>query len=94
MHELLSLERWLISLRAESLREGMGARRDRAVASEINDRCRVLHLVRRGISACAVDRVDRGLRGFLSQLGADEAGRVHAICERDGALQSAGMGRA
>ena len=66
----------------------------RTEASEINDRCRVLLLVRRGINACNGDRRRGGLRGFLSQLGADEAGRVHVICERHGVLQGAGMDRA
>jgi len=94
LRELLALERWLLSL---SGRKSLGASRSRSCrseATEISDRCRVLHLVRRGINACNGDRRKGGLRGFLSQLGADEAGRVHAVFERGGVLQSAGIDRA
>ncbi len=94
LHEVLALERWLVSLRAELRPASAVARCEKRIATEIKDRCRVLHLVRRGISACTADRNGGALRGFLSQLGADEAGRVYAICEGGVRLQGANIDRA
>lgn len=80
LQELLALERWLASL-AEAPRRAPAS--PTCDATEIDARCRVLRLVRRGINACNGDRRCHDLKVFLSQLGAVEAGRVHAVSERD-----------
>lgn len=83
LQELLALDRWLASLAEPSPQCARAPARRADDATEIGARCRVLRLVRRGIKACNGDRRRSDLKVFLSQLGAVEAGRVHAVSERD-----------
>ncbi len=93
LQELLALDRWLVSLAEPSSPCACAPARRVEDTTEIGERCRVLRLVRRGIKACNGDRRRSGLKIFLSQLGAVEAGRVHAVCERDPSCPACRAGR-
>ena len=99
LQELLAIERWILWLGGAVPCGSAGCLRGRAAGrtQEIEDRCRMLHLVQRGMRACNGQDASMRLRGFLAALGDEEASRMDAVCTtsggRDCPAAAAGPGR-
>ncbi len=89
LQELFKLEEWIASVGGSvdstTLTTTMGGKCDGAgdaAGRELCQRCRVLRLVNQRLTAWKHEAVVARLRSFLTELAAEEAGRVNALLVR------------